>query len=136
MRTSAQRHWKSEVVVSEAHPPFDVLHPDKDRRRSQRVLIVIPVNVSWTTKDGVRVKEEAHTEVVSRHGALLRMKGSLPVGAKVELNRHRTGHTSQAQVVWSGKPDAEGIGRVAVELTETSDEFWGVYLPPTPGTDS
>jgi len=136
MRAIEPRHWKSEVAVSGPHPPFDILHPEKDRRRSQRVLIVIPVNVSWTTKDGVRVKEEAHTEVVSRHGALLRLKGSLPLGAQLELSRHLTGHSSHAKVVWSGKPDAEGIGRVAVELTETSDEFWGVYLPPTPGTDS
>ncbi len=122
--------------MSGPHPPFDILHPEKDRRRSQRVLIVIPVSVSWTTKDGVRVKEEAHTEVVSRHGALLRLKGSLPVGLQLELNRHTTGRSSHAKVVWSGKPDADGMGRVAVELTETSDEFWGVYLPPTPGTDS
>ena len=121
--------------MSEAHPPLDLLHPEKDRRRSQRVLIVIPVSVSWTTKEGVRVKEEAHTEVVSRHGALLRFKGSLPVGAQVELSRLRTGAASHAKVVWAGKPDADGIGRVAVELTETSDEFWGVYLPPTPGAD-
>lgn len=135
MPATAPRHWRSEATVSEPHPPFDVLHPERDRRRSQRVLIIIPVNVSWTTKDGVRVKEEAHTEVVSRHGALLRLKGSLPVGAKVELSRHHTGHSSHAKVVWSGKPDVEGVGRVAVELSETSDEFWGVYLPPIPGTE-
>ena len=124
-----------EVAVGDLPSKLDFLHPERDRRRSQRVLIVIPVNVSWTTKDGVRVKEEAHTEVVSRHGALLRLKGSLPLGAKVDLSRHHTGHSSPAKVVWSGRPDAEGIGRVAVELAETSDEFWGVYLPPTPGTE-
>lgn len=112
---------------------FDLLQPDRDRRRSQRVFIVIPVNISFTNKDGVRIKEEVHTEIVSRHGALLRVKGSIPLHAEVELSRPRTSQSAHARVVWTGKPDAEGITRVAVELATPSTEFWGVYLPPAPG---
>ena len=123
--------------MGELPSKLDFLHPaEKDRRRSQRVLIVIPVLVAWTNKDGIRIKEEAHTEVVSRHGAMLRLKGSMQVGSEVEVSRPQVQQATRGKVVWVGKPDAEGIGRVAVELSETSDEFWGVYLPPTPGTDS
>lgn len=109
---------------------LDLLNPEKDRRRSQRVLIVIPVLVSWTTKDGVRIKEEAHTEVVSRHGAMLRVRGSMTMGAEVELTRPQVHQATKAKVVWVGKPDAEGFSRVGLELTVPSPEFWGVYLPP------
>ncbi|HEX9763972.1 MAG: PilZ domain-containing protein [Candidatus Acidiferrales bacterium] len=110
---------------------LDFLHPEKDRRRSQRVLIVIPALVSWTTKDGVRIKEEAHTEVISRHGAMLRVKGSMTMGAEVELTRPQARLSTKAKVVWVGKPDADGFVRVGLELTVPSAEFWGVYLPPT-----
>jgi hypothetical protein len=118
--------------VGELPSKLDFLHPgEKDRRRSQRVLIVIPVLVAWTNKDGVRIKEEAHTEVISRHGALLRIKGSLHVGSEVEVSRPKVHQSTKAKVVWVGKPDAEGFLRVGLELTVPSPEFWGVYLPPT-----
>lgn len=110
---------------------LDFLHPEKDRRRSQRVLIVIPVLVSWTTKDGVRIKEEAHTEVISRHGTMLRVKGSMTMGADVELTRPQLHQSTKAKVVWVGKPDPDGFVRVGLELTVPSAEFWGVYLPPS-----
>jgi len=116
--------------VGDLPSKLDFLHPEKDRRRSQRVLIVIPVLMSWTTKDGVRIKEEGHTEVISRHGVMLRVKGSLPMGADVELTRPQMHQSTKAKVVWVGKPDAEGFVRVGLELTVPSAEFWGVYLPP------
>jgi len=117
--------------VGELPSKLDFLNAEKDRRRSQRVLIVIPVLVAWTNKDGVRIKEEAHTEVISRHGAMLRLKGSMAMGAEVEVTRPQVHQSTKARVVWVGKPDAEGFVRVGLELTVPSAEFWGVYLPPT-----
>ncbi len=116
--------------MGELPSKLDFLHPEKDRRRSQRVLIVIPVLMSWTNKDGVRIKEEAQTEVISRHGAMVRVKGSMMMGSDVELTRPQVHQSTKAKVVWVGKPDAEGFVRVGLELTIPTPEFWGVYLPP------
>lgn len=101
-----------------------------DRRRSTRVLLVIAVDVSWTSKDGLQVQEHAETEVVSLHGAMLRMSTRLPVGVQVEVRRPANGQTAKARVVGVGNPSPDGLARVAVELTVPSDAFWGISFPP------
>lgn len=102
---------------------------ESDRRRSTRVLLVIPVEVAWTSKDGLQVQEHAETEVVSQHGALLRMGTRLAPGTQLDLRRPNTGHASKAKVVGVGNPSSDGLARVAVELTSPSDSFWGVSFP-------
>ncbi|MGH9814638.1 MAG: PilZ domain-containing protein [Candidatus Acidiferrales bacterium] len=101
-----------------------------DRRRSTRVLLVIAVDVSWTSKDGLQVQEHAETEVVSQHGAMLRMSTRLPVGMQVEVRRPANGQATKARVVGVGNPSPDGMARVAVELTVPSDAFWGISFPP------
>ncbi len=103
---------------------------ESDRRRSTRVLLVIPVDVAWTSKDGLSVQEHAETEVVSQHGAMLRMGTRLPVGVQVELRRPANGLSGKARVVGVGNPSPDGMARVAVELTVPSDAFWGISFPP------
>lgn len=101
-----------------------------DRRRSTRVLLVMPVDVAWTSKEGLQVQEHAETEVVSQHGAMLRMSTRLPVGVQLELRRPASGMSGKARVVGVGNPSPDGMARVAVELTVPSDAFWGISFPP------
>lgn len=101
-----------------------------DRRRSTRVLLVMPVDVAWTSKEGLQVQEHAETEVVSQHGAMLRMSTRLPVGVQVELRRPASGMSGKARVVGVGNPSPDGMARVAVELAVPSDAFWGISFPP------
>lgn len=104
-----------------------------ERRRSQRVLLVIPVEVAWSTREGLRVQEHAETEVVNAHGALLRMKTLLPISEEVELIRPRTSQLTRARVVWAGDvAEEDEMTRVAVELAVPSETFWGVSIPPLP----
>lgn len=101
-----------------------------DRRRSTRVLLVMPVDVAWTSKEGLQVQEHAETEVVSQHGAMLRMSTRLPVGVQLELRRPASGMSGKARVVGVGNPSPDGMARVAVELAVPSDAFWGISFPP------
>ncbi len=117
-----------------ATPPLaDTTDPGAERRRSQRVLLVIPLEVAWTSASGVRVLEHAETEIVNAHGALLRMKAKLPRGAQVELNRPTTHEKVQARVVFLGQEGTDGLWRAGVEFTEPNVTFWGVTLPPERG---
>ena len=101
-----------------------------DRRRSTRVLLLMPVDVAWTSKDGLQVQEHAETEVVSQHGAMLRMSTRLPVGVQLDLRRPASGMSGKARVLGVGNPSPDGMARVAVELTVPSDAFWGISFPP------
>ncbi|MGH9804649.1 MAG: hypothetical protein ACRD4D_05715 [Candidatus Acidiferrales bacterium] len=112
-------------------PLADTLSPGSDRRRSPRVLLVIPVEVAWTSPSGVRVQEHAETEIVNAHGALLRMKARLPRGAVVQLTRIRTHDKAEARVVFTSDPGLDGLFRAGVELAAPGEKFWGVTLPPS-----
>lgn len=107
-----------------------------ERRRSQRALLVIPVNLTWATEDGVRVTEQAQTEEINAHGALLRMKSCLPTSMEVELSHPRTHQSTRARVVGTRHPEPDGSVRVAVELAVPSETFWGVSFPTLVGTAS
>lgn len=96
------------------------------RRRSQRIDLVVPLEVEWTTEEGRRIKERAETEKVSEYGALLQLwtAHSLPVPLK--LRNLRTGQLVPATVVYIGAPEANGMVRIGVALKLPSKTFWGV----------
>lgn len=114
-------------------PLADATAPGAERRRSQRVLLVIPLEVAWISSSGVRVLEHAETEVVNAHSALMRMKARLPRGTQVELNRLKMHEKSQGRVVFTGQQGPDGLWRIGVELALASAKFWGVTLPPEGG---
>lgn len=111
-------------------PRADASAPGSERRRSTRVLLVVPVEVTWTQSSGVRVQEHAETEVVNAHGALLRTKTHLPRGTLVELTRLRTHEKARGRVVFASGSSPEGFYHIGVELTDPCEKFWGVTLPP------
>jgi hypothetical protein len=143
--------------MSDFIPPTveGLIHEDP-RRRSERVLLAVPLEVSWTTNTGARVVKRAKTEVVNAHGALLRLKTSIPTETNVRLTRifpepeitfdlkpAPTGSradgaqpqeppTGSARVVWARDPEPpDGLARVGVELYVPSQKFWGISFPVT-----
>lgn len=114
-----------------ATPPLaNAATPGAERRRSQRVLLVIPLEVAWTSASGVRVLEHAETEIVNAHGALMRMKAKLPRGTQVELSRPKTQEKVPARVVFIGQEGSDGLWRAGVEFPAPNEKFWGVTMPP------
>jgi len=104
-----------------------------ETRRSRRVLLVVPVEVSWVKGDGKKAEAPAKTEVVSEHGALVRVKVSLPLGTKVELRHPVTGRTTRARVVYLEEAKGESPPGIGLELESPSKEFWGITMPPSRG---
>ncbi len=102
----------------------------QERRRSERVLLVVPVDVAWVKQGGARVQESAETEEVNAHGALLRMSAPLPLKTLVVLTHRITNKSTPAQVVRTCPGQEDGKPRIAVELEEPSETFWGVSIPP------
>jgi len=101
-----------------------------NRRRSQRVLLVIPVEIVWTSGQGLRVQEHAETEVVGAYGALLRMKTRLAMGSRVQIRQPRTGLSAEARVVNVSSPQQDGLVRIAIEFAVPDEAFWGIKIPP------
>ena len=112
------------LPVAAQTQPFAV-----EQRRSQRVLLVIPLEVAWTRQDGVRVIEHAQTEIVNRHGALLHVETPIPIATQVKLLRPRQGLSTPARVVDKYPHQQDGLSRIAVELSVPSEKFWGLSFP-------
>lgn len=113
-----------EVMINQALGVESLPEP-AERRRSQRIPSVAPVKVAWHTQDGTFAKEQAETEDISEHGALLRMKHGFLVREVVVLSRDRATDWTMARVMRCGPPRPEGWIPVAVELAVPSQTFWG-----------
>ncbi|MGB6199694.1 MAG: hypothetical protein WBF35_09115, partial [Candidatus Acidiferrales bacterium] len=54
--------------------------PAISRRRSQRVIMSIPVTVKWRGADGKETEESTASLVLNAHGALLALANTLKEG--------------------------------------------------------
>ncbi|MFB3153093.1 MAG: hypothetical protein ACE10I_01320, partial [Candidatus Acidiferrales bacterium] len=98
----------------------------KDNRRSVRVILVVPVQMAWVGPGGAPMKEQAETESVNRHGAVLRVKTHPPASTQIDLTQVHTGESREARVVRLRGKGEDGRSRIAVELAVPSVTFWGI----------
>src|SRR6266481_5559532 len=61
-----------------------------NRRRSQRVLMTIPVRVSGQSGVGLPFEEETHTRAISAHGALILVSTQVYRGQRLTLSNVQT----------------------------------------------
>ncbi len=100
-----------------------------ERRRSQRVLLAVPIQVEWTTAENEIVSLEGKTQEVNAHGALLQLNARHRPPASVIITHGVTGRSAQAQAVWTDNAAQGGLMRLAVALAVPSETFWGVKIP-------
>ena len=101
----------------------------ENRRRSERVMLQIPIVVMAKTVDGEQLREETHTLVVNAHGGLVKLKMEVLNGQPIVLVNPRSGAEESARVVRIDNPPG-GYTAVAFEFDEPSPKFWPVAFPP------
>lgn len=106
----------------------------RKQRRSQRVLWRTPMFVIWEAQAGLKVREQAETEIVNAHGALLRLQTTRLAKKSLSLLNPQTHESQVARVVWHDTGSVQEV-RVGVELAAPSETFWGIYTP-VPGQRS
>ncbi len=100
-----------------------------DRRRSQRVHIIIPVSVYGNRAKGDPFQEEAQTLTVNAHGALINLANHVSVGQELLLINAKTAEKVECTVVQAGESE-RGKARVRVKFSHSSPRFWGLVFPP------
>ncbi len=100
-----------------------------NRRRSQRVLMKIPVRVSGQTGPGSLFEEETHTLAISAHGALIAVSKQVNKGQRLSLSNVQTRAALECVVAHIGKREGERI-QVGVEFMLPNPIFWHVAFPP------
>jgi PilZ domain len=110
--------------------------PDANRRRSQRVILSVPVTVTGQGAKG-QFKEETKTLVVNAHGALITLAAKVAQGQQLQLKSVSNPETQDCKIVYIG-PTVQGQTQVGVEFLKPAPHFWHVAFPPenwTPVSD-
>ena len=100
-----------------------------NRRRSQRVLVTVPVRVSGQTGAGLPFEEETHTRAISAHGALILVSTQVYRGQRLTLSNVQTKAALECVVahIDSHQSDHPQVG---VEFILPNPMFWHVAFPP------
>jgi PilZ domain len=99
------------------------------RRRSERVLMDVPVIVRGELEDERPFQEETFTVTVSAHGALFMLAAKVKLGEKLVLMNAQTKEARDGRVAYIG-PEHAGLSQVAIEFGKPAPELWAIDAPP------
>lgn len=100
-----------------------------NRRRSQRVMLNVPVQVVGNNTVGTQFEEETETISVSAHGAVLLLSPVVTKGQLLTLTNLRTKAALECVVAYLGQN--QGNRReVGISFTLPNRMFWQVVFPP------
>jgi hypothetical protein len=98
-------------------------------RRTDRIVLAIPIRVAGAGVTGLSFVEETKTVVVSRHGAKITLKHTLTPDQEINVRNIRTGKEADMRVIGTiaGCPDGIWYG---LEFLNPSVDIWGINFPP------
>jgi hypothetical protein len=99
---------------------------DLRNRRTSRLQLSIPVEISYTDRNGEPRLERTHTLVIDRHGARIATRAFHQTGAMMHVAIPHLGRSAHCRVVWCSAP-ANGIFEVGVEM-DADANIWGVHF--------
>ncbi len=116
--------------------PFSKQVAEKNtQRRSQRVLIAVPISVVLSRPGQKPITEKANTLVVNAHGALLLLAMKLFAGDSITLTNPQTDEQQPARVVYLG-PQQSDKQEIGIEFVKPSPLFWRIAFPPSDWTNA
>src|SRR5580658_10163191 len=103
--------------------------PGEERRRSQRVIIQVPVTLV-VMEQGHPVNITAHTVAVNIHGAMVVCTRTLEADTKLQVVNERTRQKVESRVTRVPRDSSEGY-LIPIEFTSPSPDFWQITFPPS-----
>jgi hypothetical protein len=116
------------AMSTDAHDPGQ-RHMGKERRRSNRYRLVIPIHLKWLVPGGEPHTAHAQAKEANLHGGLLELTDAhrYPAeGTEVELMNLVSGHKAKARVSAVRRTSTGALLGIAVELLPPNEEFWGL----------
>lgn len=102
----------------------------QNRRRSERVVLHVPIVVVADGPGGDEIREETHTLVVNAHGGLVKLDMEVVAGQPIVLINPKTGAEENCRVIRVDHPPG-GHTAVAFEFDVPSPQFWPIVFPPS-----
>jgi hypothetical protein len=101
----------------------------KERRRTVRVLLSVPLRVHGITAEGDTYAVDTKSHTVSLHGASMEVGRTVALGDVLLLEHGTTHEQAEAKVVNMKKSSRDGKLLVGVEFTDRNLNFWHVVFP-------
>jgi len=101
-----------------------------NRRRSQRVLLRMPILVIAIGQDKKPLSENTHTAVVSAHGGLIHLTMKVRVGQALIIRNPESSEEQSCRVAYVNE-EHDGRCEVGLEFVTPSSNFWHVAFPPS-----
>ena len=106
----------------------------EQKRRTERILLKMPIEVSGATVEGNAFKEKTHTLAINRHGARVALRASIQAGTTVRVTNLQNMMTLSFRAVGRLDKSLSGAPEWGVECLEVGKNFWGIFFPEkTPG---
>ncbi len=100
------------------------------RRRTERVLLRIPIEVKGKTSSGVPFSEKTFTLVVNRDGGRIPLKNTLKLNDSLTITNLQTKVSCPFRVVERTMDTiGDGLPEWGVECLEPDVNFWGINFP-------
>ena len=103
--------------------------PGEERRRSQRVMIRVPVTLSFTVA-GKKVMVDATTVSVNDHGAMLSCTRPISPDVNLEIINGRTDEKQACRVTRAPVESPDGY-LIPIEFIAPCPGYWRISFPPT-----
>jgi hypothetical protein len=98
-------------------------------RRSQRVIVDIPLVIRGIAENTRPFREETFTLTISAHGGLVVLENRVGLGEKIVLMNPKTWDEREGTVAFLGPPYA-GLSTVGIQFTRPAPDFWAISSPP------
>jgi hypothetical protein len=102
---------------------------EEHKRRSERVLLRIPIEVKGTDAEGKPFTEKTFTLVINRHGARIALNTPVQAEARITITNRQSAMSCPFRVVGrTSKSLGEGP-EWGVECLQPGVNFWGISFP-------
>ena len=109
--------------------PMAILHfRCKERRRTVRVMLSVPLRISGKTEIGERFSVKALSHSVSLHGASIELDLEVVLGEILQLENEITREKVDGKVV-TIRRSRDGKKYVAIEFISEDANFWHMAFP-------
>jgi len=101
-----------------------------NRRRSERLLLSIPIRVEGTNPTGEKFAETTRTVIINRHGAWIQLKQPVSAGVSLRITNLVAHRDADFRVVGPTQPRSDQGGEWGVECRDDKRNIWGIDFPP------
>ncbi len=106
-----------------------------ERRRSERLLITVPIRVEGVDRNGEKFSEETRTLVINRQGARIYLKRAVAPGATLQVTTTVARRSAKFRLVGPTQPVSSETGEWGIECLESNCDLWGIGFPPPSAAD-